>query len=852
MQTGFETDIEAVPLNQYMVGKADGQHAGVRESIRAVGFGGGAAAALKNHAQRYHKDSLNRYIDLDKDPNNDQDHYLRPTDGKLGVVRVQIAPGSAVSNRTGTRRTWTASSFDSSNGIRDIPIGILKWTYRDAVESRTRDSSQLWWKYPIASFGLLFTAWLGNYNPKSNYAGRYPPVRYRYYRYAKLPRNRTEVIPGSHPVDDTRLQPGAGVVRGQDGRTEEEDGVLARHLRPRQLCVITSCDDANVGLGHFDYKVRETDEWDRERPSGQSGEYVFVSYTREQFQTYSAADIASWDAPQDAHEAAVRDGMPGLYQGDLDQLCTIGAVAARKAGLHAFWIDILCIPKAKKGSAGLNAQDSHRICDVARGANRMVIAVKDLVSDRITVPKSLATTEKELLQRWASRLWTLPEMLLAPTVHDLEVYRATRNENGRVRSWTTIPKRNMAEIAYPDDGERVRELVDHVEASVHLTQIELLTLGLECLVGRKMNKYSQADMVYALMTLARLRPLPYQGQSLFEAFAQLSLLNDSNMLLERLMCVLPPGPRGEVPWFRIRDAWGVRLWDIFPTCQVSGIAGGDADQTVLIDGAYGASIEWRRLKKVEFLKRRTAWRTAGELAAQAALVWLITAIVSIAVIEGVYNASSVEYSGSYYKRSSYGGTSSLIALPIVFFILAFAAMAVLPYAMFSKYRGKFWSTQAVLFGLEGMPDIDWLERQLFGFSEGRLTWSPHGSTLSQHRMKEGSGEVLEGECEALKPLLEDDKQRDLSQADGERGDDMRVFTLVDTYAMTVTAFRASHPPTVALVLGHEGGMRRAALCSYNHKTQTFHRETVVRMPTKVLDRMDRVDRFRFSLESQPL
>lgn len=49
--------------------------------------------------------------------------------------------------------------------------------------------------------------------------------------------------------------------------------------------------------------------------------------------------------------------------------------------------------------------------------------------------------------------------------------------------------------------------------------------------------------------------------------------------------------------------------------------------------------------------------------------------------------------------------------------------------------------------------------------------------------------------------------------------------------------------------GHEGGMRRAALCSYNHNTQTFHRETIVRMPTKILDRMDRVDQVRFSLKT---
>jgi hypothetical protein len=47
-------------------------------------------------------------------------------------------------------------------------------------------------------------------------------------------------------------------------------------------------------------------------------------------------------------------------------------------------------------------------------------------------------------------------------------------------------------------------------------------------------------------------------------------------------------------------------------------------------------------------------------------------------------------------------------------------------------------------------------------------------------------------------------------------------------------------------------MRRVLLCSYDYKTQTFHRETVIRMPTKVLDRMDRVHKFRFSMANMPL
>lgn len=193
------------------------------------------------------------------------------------------------------------------------------------------------------------------------------------------------------------------------------------------------------------------------------------------------------------------------------------------------------------------------------------------------------------------------------------------------------------------------------------------------------------------------------------------------------------------------------------------------------------------------------------MCAQAAIVWLLTAIVTVAVIAPQTGSQTEEYDEISYSTS--GVSNAMIAVPVVFFILAFITMAVLPHAMLSKFRGKFWSTQAVLYGLEGVPDIAWLERQLFGFSEGRLTWSPHGSTLSQHRAKEGAGEKLDGECEALQPLLQNDKAPrfsgdfgDASLSDGERDDGTRIFTLVDTYAMTVTAFRARHPPTVALVL----------------------------------------------------
>jgi hypothetical protein len=61
-------------------------------------------------------------------------------------------------------------------------------------------------------------------------------------------------------------------------------------------------------------------------------------------------------------------------------------------------------------------------------------------------------------------------------------------------------------------------------------------------------------------------------------------------------------------------------------------------------------------------------------------------------------------------------------------------------------------------------------------------------------------------------------------------------------------FEAERPPIVALLCGSEGGMQRAVMCSYDWTTQTLYRETVLRMETKVLEKMPRIGRVRFGLQ----
>lgn len=182
------------------------------------------------------------------------------------------------------------------------------------------------------------------------------------------------------------------------------------------------------------------------------------------------------------------------------------------------------------------------------------------------------------------------------------------------------------------------------------------------------------------------------------------------------------------------------------------------------------------------------------MASQNAIAWLaMDIIVFVLMLTAMKEDSS---SPAFYF---------FLAIFVILLVITIILIAILPYAMFAQYRGKFWSTQAMLYGLEGVPKLDWLERQLFGFNEGRLTWSPHGSTLSQHRAKEGSRERLDDECEPMQPRFSDymqtmREQSNLSSPKSSHDDKKRVFTIVDTYAMTITVIRAIHPPTVALVL----------------------------------------------------
>ncbi|KAJ5170134.1 uncharacterized protein N7500_002917 [Penicillium coprophilum] len=321
------------------------------------------------------------------------------------------------------------------------------------------------------------------------------------------------------------------------------------------------------------------------------------------------------------------------------------------------------------------------------------------------------------------------------------------------------------------------------------------------------------------MGLLRRRPKVNRTDSAFEAFCRLSLANDSDQLLERLICMLPRATN--LPWHEIDDFWGSQLWDIEPLCQVVGLGGED---TVILSGAFGAPIRWKSFKPVNLLMRNTVKRGVAKVVLRSTPLWSITGIALL--------VSSKSKGGDY-----------IVATVIGWIITGFYLLVILasPYLIYTLYVGKTWAAQPWLFGFEGHKEIGEIETLIFGINLGRLRWSPYSSNLSTH-------EARDGECVGQDPIQTQSTADFAYTAQNSEYGELKLFTLVDTNTLTVTLFKAVRPPVAMVLCGSEGGMQRALLCSYDWKTQTLYRESVLRVETLVLEHMSRVDRFRLGLE----
>jgi hypothetical protein len=113
------------------------------------------------------------------------------------------------------------------------------------------------------------------------------------------------------------------------------------------------------------------------------------------------------------------------------------------------------------------------------------------------------------------------------------------------------------------------------------------------------------------------------------------------------------------------------LWDVEPFCQIAGI--GESD-TVLIDGAFAATIHWDSFQLVAVTIEDTWTRFMSRGSLRTAPVYLFICIA--------------------------GFMSNNPPLKWSFFVLTVIIMLLFPILTLHIYSGKLWSTQPWLFGIE--------------------------------------------------------------------------------------------------------------------------------------------------------
>lgn len=567
-------------------------------------------------------------------------------------------------------------------------------------------------------------------------------------------------------------------------------GKIERISEPTYLCLESGMETINVS------------DWRVTHGKDAKLEYVFVSYTSSQFSSDE----------------------------DMFYLHRVGQHAARAAQVKAYWLGCSCLGSTK-AEQELNVW---RICDVVRGAFSLVI----VLADRATLTAAKGE-QHDLLRQWGSRVWTLPELLLSPEQDDIMVYTKHAN-SAMVEPDQQINRRNFPRLW--NDHSLVGQLIDHYEGSVILSPLELMTTALLCLQNRLTVEYLHGDLSYALMGLVRQRPNVRPSDSAFQAFARLSLANDSNLLLERLICLLPKSPYDS--WHSLHDHWGASLWDIYPKTQVCGIGENDS---VILDGARAASIRWKSFAPVTQRGNDTIVRRLIRIAISVHGYFLLMGSILLGV-SSIFSPHSDYYGYSLSSGSTSGVSSFFAVFGGIMLGLALIITLSLPPLIVKLYVGKVWSAQPWFFGVEGYMNLPDIERYVFGADLGRLSWSTTGSSLSRHRLEDS--DRYTDFCVGQDPTEDPNINDRIKEALKSSLDDEKIFMLVDTYTMTVTLFSAIKPPVAVVMCGEEGGMQRALLCSWEWTNNTLYRETVLRMETRAYWRASPVGRIRLSLQTR--
>ncbi|KAF7898821.1 hypothetical protein EAE99_012356 [Botrytis elliptica] len=560
-----------------------------------------------------------------------------------------------------------------------------------------------------------------------------------------------------------------------------------RQLGPSYLCFL----DPSSSTG---YTTRHVSTWAQSHGNSYPN-YIFISYTRLQFYTIISGDPSLPSSINAQRQAAAEHDMGMLIQ--------FAIRATKTAGIDAFWIDYECIRPEEDEDPDRSIGEVYRICDIVRACHSMAIVVgprfnfTNYTHDAMEGDSDdLSNTKTQWLRDWGSRLWTVPEALLCPGEHRISIYTPGTAEP------ELVAKRNLPGRVW-DDAIALRQLIDHYESSIHLTKLELISIALECLKRRQTEKRMAGDVAYALQGLLRQRPRVLQSDSDFQAFARLSLANDSDMLLERLLCLKLKDNRA--PWHEMQDVWGAKLWDITPICQISEVV---ENNTVILGDAKGAMVNWEFLEAIDYEATRPQRFGWGLL--RICSYFSMVFMVSVVVMSPLWSQRSGRRFDTFFSNFWKVALGVFVANAII-----------VPWVVRYLYKSpEVHQAQARLYGVAGRPNLGRVEELMFGSDQGRLQWMEGGDNVTDHP---------DGDEYSYESAL-------------------RSFTLIDTCTLSAFQFEAELPPSVVLAGARARGLVRMLLCSYDANTATLYKEAVVRMETVVLDRMPKLNRVRFALK----
>ncbi|KAK3945209.1 putative 3-hydroxyisobutyrate dehydrogenase [Diplogelasinospora grovesii] len=550
--------------------------------------------------------------------------------------------------------------------------------------------------------------------------------------------------------------------------------VRRRSMRPRKLI------------------AKKGDEWvvvDGVKEAGL--QYVFISYAWGQFAS----------------------------SGGNDKIRRMAEKITQMEGCAAYWLDARLVSKA---SAGDTDYDVYTMCDIVRGAARVAVM--------------LGSNTIEARENWGQRMWTLPEGLLAPGerllfCHEDEtsgeiVAEHIHKIEMTATFWAKAPNDHGDE--FEEGGSAAtRILAEHFSGLVTLSRLELLPAAITALNAKLRTEFTNgSDLAYAVMGLLHYR-IQRNRDTLFQNLARLSLSNDSDGLVERMICLLPKPqrrisanavematdqPRTMFEALSESDQYETRLHHITPLCQVVGVA--HEDETVILDTCRATHIRWKDFPQAVVQRNYGIKKLVATLFVAAGLWWL-TFGVQLAIYYIPYWAGLVEHV-----------KVRLIAwLVCGFLFIGVLLSAFSPFSVRRLFGGTVLKSSPNLVAFEGVMRIAALEKTIFGNCTGRLTYAPSATPFSRDfrhpQERRGTEPTWIDDPDSIRHLLPSPRHQ--------------IFTLVDMGELSVSIFSAERPPTVVLLCGREGGMLRAVLCSWRFESDCLYKETVVRMPSRVYE-----------------